>query len=275
MADSNQPLKILIICAALVALLLNWLPGLDDAAKTYLADAITDNLIIFATARSLNAIISVIQSVELSISLGAGVAVHLGELLDPLNDLIERFSGFVLYGLAGLGLQKLVLVATSSLFMKVVTTLAIVGGLSLWLLKPGSHPWLPRLVLLLLLVRFAFVVEVGFIAALDKLYFDAQKEQAHSALQLAQESLSNLSEQYQQEIASKGFVSGTWEAAGNLLGSEEQDGITELTASAVVELIVITLVRGLLLPLLFIWALIVIAGQQARQMLQPAPRTPI
>lgn len=268
MTLANPQFKALIICAALTALLLNWLPGLDDAAESYLADAITDNLIIFATARSLNAIISVIQSVELSISLGAGVAVHLGELLDPLNDLIERFSGFVLYGLAGLGLQKLVLVATSSLIMKVLTTLAIFGGLALWLIKPGSYPWLPRLVLLILIVRFAFIVEVGVIATLDKLYFDDQKTQAHSALQLAQKSLSNLSEQYQEEISSKGLVTGTWDAAGNLLGSDEQAGITELTASAVVELIVITLVRGLLLPLLFIWLVVAVAGRLVQQMWQ-------
>lgn len=257
----TQPLKVFVICVALAGLILNWLPGLDAAAETYLADAIADNLIIFATARSLNAIISVIQSIELSVSLGAGMAVNFGEVLDPLNDLIERFSGFVLYGLTGLGLQKLVLVATSSLIMKVITTIAIAGGLVNWLWQPERFQWLPRLVLLLLVVRFAFVVEVGLIAALDKLYFDDQKAEAHSALQLAQQSLSNLKDEYQDIVADQGFVSGTWEAAGSLFGTEEQSGITEITASAVVELIVITLVRGLLLPVLFIWLLVYLAGR--------------
>ena len=53
----------------------------------------------------MNGVISVVQSIELSVSLGAGVGVNFGEVLDPLNDLIERFSTLVLYGLAGLGLQ--------------------------------------------------------------------------------------------------------------------------------------------------------------------------
>ncbi len=263
------------ISAAAAALILNWLPGLDAAAEMYLADAITDNLIIFATARSLNAIISVIQSIELSVSIGAGVAVNFGELLDPLNDLIERFSGFVLYGLAGLGLQKLVLVATSSLFMKVFTTIVIVCGLMQWLWKPEIFRWLPRLVGLLLIVRFAFVVEVGVIAALDKLYFDQQQAEAHSALQLAQESLGNLREEYQDIVANQGFVTGTWEAAGSLFGTDEQSGITEITASAVVELIVITLVRGLLLPLCFIWLIFALAGRLAAPVAgRSGPRVP-
>lgn len=257
----TQPLKLFVIGAAVAALILNWLPGLDAAAEHYLAEAITDNLVIFATARSLNAIISVIQSIELSVSLGAGVAVNLGEVLDPLNDLIERFSGFVLYGLAGLGLQKLVLVATSSLIMKVITSVAIIAGLLAWLMKPGQAEWLPRLVMLLLIVRFAFIVEVGMIAGLDKLYFDEQKAEAHSALQLAQQSLANLRDEYQEIVANQGFISGTWEAAGSLFGTDEQSGITEITASAVVELIVITLVRGLLLPVLFIWLLVYLAGR--------------
>ncbi|MBO6702020.1 MAG: hypothetical protein JJ921_06745 [Pseudomonadales bacterium] len=272
--ENEQPLKTFIICVALATLILNWLPGLDAAAETYLADAITDNLIIFATARSLNAIISVIQSIELSVSLGAGMAVNLGEVLDPLNDLIERFSGFVLYGLAGLGLQKLVLVATSSLIMKIITTIAILGGLVNWLWQPERFQWLPRLVLMILMIRFAFVVEVGLIAGLDKLYFDGQKAEAHSALQLAQQSLSNLKDEYQEIIADQGFVSGTWEAAGSLFGTEEQSGITEITASAVVELIVITLVRGLLLPLAFVWLLIVVAGRLSGLSHYP-PRQPV
>lgn len=256
--------------AVAVLIALNWFPALDKAAERYLSEAITDNLVIYATARSINGIISVIQSVELSVSLGAGVGVHLGEILDPLNDLIERFSGFVLYGLAGLGLQKMVLVATSGIVMKVLTTLALIAAFVWWLWRQHRPVasredvlggWLLRSVLLLLLVRFAFVIEVGVIRLMDAAYFDARTQEAHSALQLAQSTLSGLQQQYMDAASERGFYSGIWEAAANVLGDEGQQGITGLTASAVVELIVITFVRGLLLPLIFIWALVVIAGR--------------
>ena len=252
--------QVVIGFAVLVVLGLNWMPGLDQRAEEYLVDAMADNLLIYATARSLNGIISVVQSIELSVSLGAGVAVNLGEILDPLNDLIERFSAFVLYGLAGLGLQKLVLIATSGLVMKVVTTVGLVLGYVAYLLRAELHNWLLRLVVLILMVRFAFIVEVGVIATLDSLYFDQQKNEAHSALQLAKTSLGQLREEYMAAISESGLYGGLWETVATIVGSDEQEGVANIAASAVVELIVITLVRGLILPLLFVWML-VIAGR--------------
>jgi hypothetical protein len=243
--------------AVLVVLGLNWMPGLDQRAEEYLNDAMADNLLIYATARSLNGIISVVQSIEFSVSLGAGLAVNLGEFLDPLNDLIERFSAFVLYGLAGLGLQKLVLIATSSLVMKVVTTVGLVVGYVVYLFRAELQNWFVRLVVLILMVRFAFIVEVGVIATLDSLYFDQQKDEAHSALQLAKTSIGQLREDYMALISESGLLGGLWETVATIVGSDEQEGVGDIAAGAVVELIVITLVRGLILPLLFVWMLFV------------------
>jgi len=201
-------------------------------------------------------LISVIQSIQLSIGVGAGMGVNLGEMLDPLNDLIERFSSFVLYALAGLGVQKLVLVATSSLVMKVVTTIALIAGFFVWVVSGTVRHWTIRVSVLVILVRFFFVVEVGTVSVLDKLYFDHQKEEAHTALELAQEQLSNLRQDYMDAVKEGGIFSGTWNVASNLIGENNQQGVADLAASAVVELIVIMLMRGMLIPLLFVWLLI-------------------
>ena len=240
------------------------MPDLDQRAESYLADAITDNLVIYATARSLNGIISVIQSIELSVSLGAGVGINLGEILDPLNDLIERFSGFILYGLAGLGLQKLVLLATSSLAMKIITTAVLVVMYTLWLWRDILSGFLTRALLILLLVRFAFVIQVGVVAGLDAIYFDQQKDHAHSILKLAKGNLANLRQKYIGAIAENGLFGGVWETAETLVGNDEQEGVTDLAARAIVELMAITIIRGLLLPLLFVWLLIVSVRRIAR-----------
>jgi hypothetical protein len=112
---NSMALKVLVGTMVLVGLIANWLPEMDAAARAYLDLSMADSLVVYATARGLNAVISVIQSVHLSFSLGAGVGLNLGEMLDPLNDLIERFSTFVLYGLAAIGLQKLLLLASGSL----------------------------------------------------------------------------------------------------------------------------------------------------------------
>ena len=46
----------------------------------------------FAIARAINAVISVIQDAEIGFTMLASITVSPGEILDPVNDLIERFS---------------------------------------------------------------------------------------------------------------------------------------------------------------------------------------
>lgn len=237
------------------SLILTWVPDLDDAAQDYLSDAISDNLVVYATARTINALISVIQSIEVSVSLGAGVAVNLGEALDPINDLIERFSGFILYGLAGLGLQQLVLTASSSIFIKAVLTLALVAGYFRWLLSPGFPAWAKKVLIFLLFVRFAFAVEVGVSWVLDKAYFDAQQQDAISTLDIAQNRLQEIRDEYVETIDEKGVFSGIWSAAKSIIGTDEEKGTADLAAEAVVQLIVIMVVRSILLPIFFVWLL--------------------
>jgi hypothetical protein len=250
-----QPLWIASVSLALTGtLILTWLPELDRAAQDYLANALSDNLVIYASARALNALISVIQSIELSFSLGAGVAVNLGEALDPLNDLIERFSGFILYGLAGLGIQQIALTATSSIPAKVVLSLALVVGFFWWLFaEEGLPKWAKKLLVFLLMLRFVFAVEVGVSWVLDKAYFEAQQQEAISTLDIAKSRLDRVRDQYIEAVDDRGVFSGIWSTARQIIGTEEQDGIADLAAVAVVQLIVIILLRSILLPIFFVW----------------------
>lgn len=93
---------------------------LDDASNRAIAA--------FAVARTLNAVISVIQEMQVGVSLGISTTLQPGQILDPLNDLIERFS-----------------------------TAALIAATLLWALKLLGHflilPWIPALLLLLLVIR--------------------------------------------------------------------------------------------------------------------------
>jgi len=236
-------------------LALTWLPDFDAAADDYLSHALTDNLVIYASARTINAVISVIQSIEVSVSLGAGLALHPGEALDPLNDLIERFSGFVLYGLAALGLQQVVLIASSSLLSKILISAAALGLGACVLLGLRVNTTFKRLMCLLLLVRFALLIEVGISWGLDQLYFNQQQTQALSSLDLAKDRIQGVRARYMQEIQEQGFFSGARETLRAIMGTDEEQGITDLAADAIIQLIVIMLIKSLLLPLGFVWLL--------------------
>lgn len=60
----------------------------------------------FLIARSLNAVISVMQTVTVGGSFGFTGNVSIGEALDPINDLIERFSWAMLAVTVAIGIQK-------------------------------------------------------------------------------------------------------------------------------------------------------------------------
>ncbi len=240
----------------LVALILCWLPNIDLAAENYLAGLMSDNLLVYGTARIINALISVIQSVEISLSLGAGIAVNLGEALDPLNDLIERFSGFVLYGLAALGIQQIALTASTSLVTKLAASLVFVSGFLLWFKNGTIANWLKRLIVIFILARFAFVVEVGLGWSLDKLYFNDQQQIAVTTLNSTEQQLQEIRDRYVNAADDNSIFTNVWESARGIIGADDQQGIADVAAGAIVQLIVILFLRSILLPLGFFWLLL-------------------
>lgn len=82
----------------------------------------------FAVARTLNGVISVIQETQVGVSLGISTTLQPGQILDPLNDLIERFS-----------------------------LAALIAATLLWALKLMGNflilPWVPLVLLALLGIR--------------------------------------------------------------------------------------------------------------------------
>tara|TARA_R110002050_G_scaffold71891_3_gene154768 strand:+ start:169890 stop:170624 length:735 start_codon:yes stop_codon:yes gene_type:complete len=75
-----------------------------------LTSMLTVTLSVYAVLRGLNAVISMAQGTELAIEpMGVGVTLTPGELLDPLNDMIEQVSSVLLVASASIGIQKIIL----------------------------------------------------------------------------------------------------------------------------------------------------------------------
>ena len=86
----------------------------DETAGELAEDAFKRALVTFAVARTLNGVISLAQGTELSLEPGGvGVNLGVGEILDPVNDLVEQFSGVMLVAASSLGLQNVLLRITA------------------------------------------------------------------------------------------------------------------------------------------------------------------
>lgn len=85
----------------------SWLAPLDSISFQQADAGLKRALISFAAARALNAVISVAQGTEVSVQpLGFGVNFTPGQLLDPVNDIVEQFSNVMLAASVAFGVQK-------------------------------------------------------------------------------------------------------------------------------------------------------------------------
>lgn len=121
---------------AQLLLLAFWLLGssqfIDEQAGDYHQQALNRALISFAVARTLNGVISVAQGTELALQpAGVGIKLAPGEILDPVNDLIERFSWIMLASATALGMEKLLMEISSSSMIRNIYLIGIPMGLLL------------------------------------------------------------------------------------------------------------------------------------------------
>src|SRR3990167_4805526 len=90
----------------LLAVAMSWLGALDRTSSKYVDDALVQAFSAYTVARGVNAVVSVLQSVSVGGSLGASFAVSPGEVLDPINDLVERYAAVMELSIASLLTQR-------------------------------------------------------------------------------------------------------------------------------------------------------------------------
>jgi len=151
---------------------------LDDYVDDYTNEALKNAALTYATARGLNALVSMVQSSNIEAGIGVvSGSMTIGELLDPLNDMIERFSTVMTWVLASLAAQKvLLLIASHELFLYLVAVLGISALLLLYHGPPGARTQVFRLFLVVIFVRFALGIAVTLNSGVDWLFLEQQLE---------------------------------------------------------------------------------------------------
>jgi hypothetical protein len=166
----------------LAALVLSWWGALDRAASERTHAALERALVTFALSRTLNGVISVAQGTELAFEpAGVGVVISAGEILDPLNDLVEQFSWLTLMAASSLGIQLMLGDMFATAAVNWLLTVSIAASLvALWW-QPERHRTLRasvlRLTVTFAFVRFAIVLATLGTGFVDQ-YYLTQREQA-------------------------------------------------------------------------------------------------
>ena len=124
--------------AALLAVVLAFTGVVDRPSEAIAADSLKRALVTFAAARALNGAISAAQGTELALEpAGVGVVLSVGQVLDPINDLVERFSSVMLVAASSIGLQNILLRISSTVGFDIALFVV-----ALWLMLATWSPWL-------------------------------------------------------------------------------------------------------------------------------------
>jgi len=239
---SNKVKAALTLCIV-VSVIVNWLPYFDTMAQLYLSDTIASNAIVFGVVRTLNGVISVVQSADV----GVGIAsIGIGEIFDPVNDLIERFSGLLLITLTALGIQQVILLFTTSLSLKIAFSLyALIAALVIWF-APSRINLGVKIGLVVLLARFLLGIEVGLVWLFDWLYFDATGQEALSVLEATTQVIQNIKDSITDiDLGELIF--------GDATPKIESEDIGSRISTSVVTLIVGILFKSIIIPISTLW----------------------
>lgn len=134
-----------------------FIPTADEVGQAHVDSAFKRALIAFAIARGLNGVISVAQGTEIALQpAGVGVNFTPGQILDPINDLVERFSWIMMLATSSLGIQKVLLSMSAWQGLLVAVVACAVMLVCAHLLRQLA-PWrriFQRLFLFVLILRF-------------------------------------------------------------------------------------------------------------------------
>ena len=250
-----------LLALALGALVVcSWLAPMDAPAMAQVDAGLKRALVSFATARVLNAAISVAQGTEALVQpFGFGVTLAPGQVLDPVNDLVEQFSNLMLAASVVFGIQKVLIAVGGYWPLSLLLTGAVIGwGWCCWR-SQRPPPWLSRLLVIVLMLRFAVpIVTLGsevlwqkFLAVdyqTSQQLIDSASGQVHQLgpnMPAAPDNASLLDKL-------KGWVAKNADVKKNF---DDLKLAAEQATEHIIKLIVVFLLQTLVIPLLLLWAM--------------------
>ena len=237
-----------------------WLALIDTPAMEKVDAGLKRALISFATARALNAVISVAQGIEASIQpLGFGVTLTPGQVLRPIHELVEQFSNLMLAASVVFGVQKVLISIGSYWPLSLALTVAALSWATCCFCQQHPPALVSRLLVIFLMLRFAIpVITLGTDALWHKYlaadYALSQDTISSTSKQVDKVSLSiaEVSESEGLLEKMKGWLSKNADVKAHFLNLK---AAAEQAAEHIVKLIVIFVLQTLVIPLLLLWVL--------------------
>ena len=266
--------KIAITCLLIAGVLISYAGWLDDIAEEYTEQGIQRTLITYAVSRSLNGVISVAQGTEVAVSpAGVGLTFAPGQILDPVNDLIERFSWVVMVSGSSLGIQRLFLEITSSSAVNGLMALLVCIFLFNFCFRqktdadrPVWQSLLSKSIIMVIFIRFSVPLIAVFNEGLYLAYLQPQYDEAQLQLENASVQINTINSSTRDKVNQQtddGLLSQVeqWldKTKQSLDVEAQMNSLKQAAADVsqqVINMIVVFVVQTIIFPLMFLWLFI-------------------
>jgi uncharacterized protein YceK len=253
--------KLLIVTISFIILFLAFSYTLDVKGKELIDKSFKESVVVFGSAKALNAVISLAQGTEVDLPF---LTVAAGEVLDPINDLIEQFSLVMLASMVSLGIQKIMMnfVTTDSYNLILFFMVVIVN---FWLFfrfnkDERARTLFFKITVILVFLRFA----VPLIGIVNEVAYNSFVKQEYNIEQLNEQIVQvkeNINEVTQSTIKEKEDSSILSKIKEKFDGSyydakiDEYKTAVDSSSEYIVALIIAFVFQTILLPLVFLFIL--------------------
>ena len=241
----------------------SWLSPFDSVAIEKIDAGLKRALVSFATARAVNAAISVLQGTSVAVEpAGIGVTLAPGEALDPINDMIESFSNLMLIASVSFGIQHVLIGIGGHWLLSAFLTAATLLWCIFYLRRAPIPRWVTTCLVVTVVLRFAIpAVTVGT----DVLFQNFLAQEYAATHALIEDSTSEVKKSIPQ--ASPPENAGFWDKLKSLSPQDLNPAgkVDRLLKAAekwpeqIIRLMVIFLLETLIIPLGLLWLLLALA----------------
>ena len=157
-------------------LIISWAGVLDDISAEILNDSLINAIATYGSARLINGLVSVLQSTTVEAgALFVKGSLNIGQMLDPVNDAVERLSNIMTVAIGSIVLQKTLLAITSSLLFNVVLTVSGLGlAISSYIKDAPYMQMLSKLFVFLVFIRLSLGFMLLLNLAVDQSYLSGK-----------------------------------------------------------------------------------------------------
>ncbi|RKZ65715.1 MAG: hypothetical protein DRQ44_07735 [Gammaproteobacteria bacterium] len=263
----NYP-KVIITVSLLLLALFSVTKQFDTYGEQYTEEGFQRSVVAFAIAKTLNGAISVVQGTEVAIEpAGIGLILTPGQILDPVNDLVERFSWVMLICTTSLGIQAILLKIFSSYYFSIV----VAASLFLMVLFLWKHYKTPvslnnilyRAIVFLVILRFFIPIMAISSDGLYKAFLETTYIESQQQLEKSNATIANISKDNQKinneekDMSWLEMMSSSIDSAIDSINVDKH--VEQLKVEAenltnhIINLIVVFTMQTILFPLTFIW----------------------